>query len=164
MSDGRRDFLVFCLDDNLLGLALNEVERVYPRVELENPIRKPVEMLGIFQVGNRRLPVLDIRGFMNLPVRSPALDDILIEVVSRGSRFAFPADGLVGTCSFVPEELRECTAVCPGMAGYVNQVAEFEGRTVWIYTLERLFVSHDFPGILVRCRDAVQQADEEVVE
>jgi chemotaxis signal transduction protein len=121
-------------------------------------------MLGIFQVGNRRLPVLDIRGFMNLPVRSPALDDILIEVVSRGSRFAFPADGLVGTCSFVPEELRECTAVCPGMAGYVNQVAEFEGRTVWIYTLERLFVSHDFPGILVRCRDAVQQADEEVVE
>ncbi len=161
MDNGRQCYLVFLLDGHLLGLPLEEVERVYPRVALVQPVRAPAEMAGILQIGMRRLPVLDVRCFLNLRTRLPELDDVLIEVRNRkGWCFAFPADGLVGVLGFAPEELRECVTHCPEMAEFVSHFAENEGRTIWLYSLERLFVSHDFPALLARCRELLEEEDE----
>ena len=141
-------FLIFILAGHYFALDIAEVERVYPAVAVERLGDSPEILCGLFTVAGKNIPVLDLRYRLHLPAREVTPDDALIVALSTEGEIAFFVDTIVGVHSFTESELRASGLIYPEMAAYVSWVAELEGHTVWVYTLDLLFADQDFLALI----------------
>ena len=141
-------FLIFTLAGHYFALDIAEVVRVYPAVALDCPGDSPEILCGLFTVAGKNIPVLDLRYRLHLPAREVTPDDALVVALTPEGEIAFFVDTIVGVHSFVESELRASGLIYPEMAVYVSWVAELDGSTVWIYTLDLLFADQDFSALI----------------
>lgn len=156
-----RQFLLFQLDNQTFALELAEVVRVYQAPAYSRPGGLcPPGVFGLVNIGGRRLPVLDLRARLGLPLRPPMPEDALIEALTDGQELTFYVDCIVGVRSFDDSEFEQGARLCPELTSFIHRVAEIEDGPVWIYGLKELLTEHDFSGWLVRYLDS-QAAHEE---
>ncbi len=141
-------FLLFTLEGYCFGVGIDEILRVYPALEIDEISNGPPLLSGLFTVAGKKIPVLDLRRRLQLPKRIVTPDDVLVVGISAAVEFSFFADSLLGVHSFSDTEICDSQTVYPELVGHVSRLAEFSGKTVWIYTLARLFAEPDFPALL----------------
>ncbi len=141
-------FLLFTIEEHCFGVGIDEIVRVYPALEIDKISEGPPLLSGLFTVAGTKIPVLDLRQRLQLPQRLVSPDDVLVVGTSEAVDFAFFADFLIGVHTFSDTEICDSQTVYPELAGHVSQLAEFSGKTVWIYSLARLFAELDFPALL----------------
>jgi len=141
-------FLLFTLEGHCFGVGIDEIIRVYPALEIDEISEGPPLLSGLFTVAGKKIPVLNLRRRLQLPKRVVTPDDVLVVGVSSAVDFAFFADSLIGVHSFSDTEICDSQTVYPELAWHVSRLADFSGKTVWIYTLVRLFAEPDFPALL----------------
>jgi len=141
-------FLLFILEEHCFGVAVAEIVRVYPALEIEQVSAGPPLLSGLFTVAGKKIPVLDLRQRLQLPQRPVNPDNVLVVGESDAVEFAFFVDVLIGVHSFPETEICDSHEIYPELAGHVSRMAEFSGKTVWIYTLAELFAAPDFPALL----------------
>lgn len=137
--------LLFMLEGHCFGVGIDEIVRVYPALEIEGINEGPPLLSGLVTVAGKKIPVLDLRLRLQLPQRVVTPDNVLVVGISDAVEFAFFADSLVGVHSFSEAEICDPQTLYPELAGHVSRLAEFSGKTVWVYTLARLFAEPDFP-------------------
>lgn len=141
-------FLLFTLEGHCFGVGIDEIVRVYPALEIDEISEGPALLSGLFTVAGKKIPVLDLRQRLQLPKRLITPDDVLVVGESDAVEFAFFADSLIGVHSFSDTEICDSQKVYPELAGHISRLAEFSGKTVWVYTLARLFAEPDFPALM----------------
>lgn len=85
--------LVFCLDDRLYGLAIDDVERVIRAVEPTPLPGAPPYVLGAINVHGLVLPVLSLRRRLTLPDREIHPGDQFLIALTPNRRLALVIDG-----------------------------------------------------------------------
>ncbi len=151
MSD---TFLLFTLAEHYFGVAIDEIDRVYPALAIEEFIDGPPLLSGLFTVAGRKIPVLDLRQRLQLPDKSVDPDAVLVVGECDAVRFAFFVDTVLGVHTFLETEIFASRAIYPELAEHFGRLLEFSGHTVWIYTLEQLFAETDFPALMAAAAQA----------
>lgn len=130
--------LVFRVEGQRFALPAAAVERVVRAVEVTPLPGAPPLVLGVVDVGGRVLPVLDLRGRLELPPRRLRVDDQLV-IVDTGMRSVVlpidEADGVVDEPAVLAG-----SALASGSRGPLRGVLQLDGGMAWIHDLERLFL------------------------
>lgn len=86
------DLLSFYLDDQLYALPLTQVRRALPAVAIAPLPKGPASIIGVVNVAGAVIPVVDLRGRLQLPSRELNVSDRLLWVVAAGRDLLLPVD------------------------------------------------------------------------
>jgi purine-binding chemotaxis protein CheW len=130
--------LVFALEGQRYGLALDSVETVFHAVELTPLPQAPEIVLGIVNVRGRVLPVVDIRKRFGMPARELLLEDRLIIAVTPARSIAILADRVDGVMEIDEQEIVKAARILEGPLHVEGVVKLADG----------LLLIHDLAGFL----------------
>jgi purine-binding chemotaxis protein CheW len=137
---------VFALDELHSALLLSAVERVVHAVEITPLPKAPEIVLGIINVQDRIIPVIDVRQRFRLPTREIKLSDRFI--IARTSRrpVVLVVDFVEGVHELTDRQMVSVEQSLP-FAEYLKGVAKLEDNLVLIYDLDQ-FLSLDEENVL----------------
>lgn len=139
-------FIVFCLNELRMALAMTVVERIVHAVYITQIPNAPAIVLGVIDLQGRIIPVVDMRRRFGLPEREIALTDRLIVAQTTRRPVALVADSVTGVVEHPATELIEAEAILPGLA-QVSGVVKLDDGLIFIHDLDR-FLSLDEEEIL----------------
>ncbi len=138
--------IVFLLDGQRYGLALESVERVLPMVAIAPLPGAPPVARGVISVAGRALPVVDVRARAGLPPREYGLSARLLVVTTKRRRLAIPADEVTGLQEVDAAAIASPETVLLG-PGPVLGIARLDDGLLFIHDPEA-FLSLDEDGRL----------------
>lgn len=134
-------YVVLCLDEMRLALALTCVEQVIRAVFLTPLPDSPDIVPGILNVQGRVIPAFNMRRRFRLAERDIALTDQI--VIARASRrsVALLVDAVSGIVEYPKPDIVAAENILPDLE-YVDGVMKFNDGLVLIHNLDR-FLSMD---------------------
>lgn len=135
--DKTQKFLVFTLDGQRYGIALEAVERVVRMVEITPLPGVPDFVYGVINVQGKIIPVVDLRHRFGLPPRRLELEDQLIIIYSSGRGMALVADATQEVRACRPEMVTGAVDILPGSC-FFSGVAKLPDGLILIHDLETL--------------------------
>ncbi len=148
-----KKLLVFTLSGLSCALALDEVEKILPAVEVNPVPRAPEFVMGIIKVQGRILPVLDIRSRFHLPQAEVDLSDHFILARARNLPVAILVDNVLGLRELDEAEIVTPDELFPKME-LLNGVAGLPDGIIYIYDLAKLVSAADSVEITESIRAA----------
>ena len=133
-----RNKLVFSLNTQLFAAAVEDVEKVYRAMQITTLPEAPERLLGLANLGGRILPVVDIRGRLDLPNKAIDPDDRLVLFAGKMA-FCFFVDQVLGVVSFAQEAALEPKNIFPKLERYLAGVGKYNGETVLFLKTEDIF-------------------------
>jgi purine-binding chemotaxis protein CheW len=138
--------LVFALSDLRFALPLSDVERILRAVEIKPLPKAPAIVMGLINFQGRIIPVLNLRKFFCLPETGVTLNDQIIMAHSTNRPIALLVDNVLSVSEYNEADILMPEALFPGI-DYLDGVAKLEDGIIYIYNLERLFLSQEIAGI-----------------
>jgi purine-binding chemotaxis protein CheW len=138
---GRKQILIFALDEPRYALYLSAVERVVRAVETTPLPQAPPFVQGVINMQGQVIPVVDIRPCFGLPPREVKPDDCFILARTSRRLMALVADSVAGLHTLADHEWVASGQVLPGVA-YLHGLAKLEGDLVLLCDLDQ-FLSWD---------------------
>jgi purine-binding chemotaxis protein CheW len=137
--DGARQqsYVVFRVDERWYGVPLEAVERVVRMAAITPAPQAPEVVLGVVDIQGVVVPVLDLRRRLELPDRTPSLDDRILVVRSGGQWAAFIVDEVTGLMRPEASQLTAARDISVGME-CLSGVARTGSGMVLLLDLERL--------------------------
>ena len=139
----QNQYFVFELDGQRYAMEISLVEKVIHAVELIYLPETPDSLLGLINMGDKIIPVVNIRKQFNLPAREMKLDDQIIISQLSTRKIAFIADNVEGIVEFPKEQIDEVHQIFPEMARHIVGVGRFNDNTVLIIAIDKLFSTQD---------------------
>lgn len=135
-------YLAFTLDQHRFALALAEVERVVPALELTPLPGAPHLAAGIFNLQGKIVTAISLRRRFGLPDRELAISDHFIVTRALGRTIALMVDDTQGIVSSTPGEIVPAAAFLPEQP-YVCGVMRRPDGIVLIQDLGRLLTTDE---------------------
>lgn len=135
-------YLVFTLDQHRFALALAEVERVVPALELTPLPGAPHLVPGIFNLQGKIVTAISLRRRFGLPDRELALSDHFVVTRALGRTVALMVDDTRGVVSQAHAEIVPAKAFLPEQP-YVCGVMRLPDGIVLIQDLDRLLTAEE---------------------
>ena len=129
--------VVFSLDDQRYGLALDRVERAIRVVAITPLPAAPAIVLGIIDLGGLVIPVINIRERFNHPPRTVRLSDHLIVATTGKRAVALLVDETKGVIDGSPGKVVPADEILPGME-LVDGAMKLDDGLILIHDLDRL--------------------------
>ncbi|MDM8548650.1 chemotaxis protein CheW [Desulfobacterales bacterium HSG2] len=139
------DYFVFTIENQRYAVTLSAVEKVIRAVELI-PLPSPDILLGLINIREKIIPVVNIRKRFCLPVREVDIDDRIIISRVSSRTIAFIVDTVEGVVSFSQDQLDEGGQIFPEMEHYIEGVGKINGDTIIIYNINKLLSARDIEG------------------
>lgn len=136
MSDSLGQIVVFSLDRRRYGLGLSAVERVVRMVDITPLPQAPALVLGVINVQDRVIPVVNPRRRFRLPERNFELSDQLVIARTARRAVALVVDTVSDVLEYSLEEAVRAHDIVPGM-GHVEGVVKLSDGLVLIHDLDR---------------------------
>jgi len=150
--DKMQKIIVFTLDGQRYGIALEAVERVVRMVEITPLPGGPDFVRGVINVQGAIVPVVDLRCRLGLPTRPVEPDDQLIITRFAGRSMALTADTALGVCDCRQEAVTWADDILPNLP-FLSCIAKLADGLILIHDLERLLTPHESQLII----EAVEQ-------
>lgn len=128
--------MLFTLDMQRYGLHVESVERVVPMLALTPLPHAPEIVSGVFSLGGRTIPVVDLRRRFGLPERPPALADRLILAHTGIRSVALWVDGVEGFLEAAEEEFVRADSVLAGL-GQIEGVVTLPNGLILIHDINQ---------------------------
>jgi purine-binding chemotaxis protein CheW len=132
-------YILFTLDKTLYALPLAKVEQVIHAVELTPLPEGAHTFLGLVNIQERIVPVINIREILGLSQRDMMITDRIILSKTSSATVSFVADSVVGLVNLEKKEWDDAAPVFARDNGYLAGVAKYESRTVMMIDIEKLF-------------------------
>ncbi len=129
-------YIVLCLEDMRVALALSCIERTARAVEVIRLPSAPEIVLGVVNAGGRVIPVVNMRRRFCLPEREIKLTDRLIIAHTRQRTVALVADAVSGVFEYAEPEISDAGTILPGLE-YIDGIVEFGDGLILIHNLDR---------------------------
>jgi len=120
------EFLLFRVDDRMMGVSLKDVEYVLRATYVTPLPETPPTVLGLVNVRGHMTLVLDIRQHMGLSPRKTHLNDRLILLNVDNHVIGFLSDEVIGV-----HKLSSVQWICPEELNYSGLSECFLGATEW---------------------------------
>ena len=134
--------LIFTLSGLSCALPLAEIERILRAVEISPVPRAPEVVMGLVNIQEQIIPVLDLRKLLHLPDAEMGLDDQFI-VAKTGSRpAAILVDSVLGLRELDATEIVAPDRLYPGIE-FLEGVAGLQDGIIYIYDLAKLLTTAD---------------------
>ncbi len=130
-----RRLVVFSLDGQRFGLALETTERVLPMAAVSPLPGCPAVVLGAINLHGKVVPVLDIRCRLGLPARRYGPAARLLIARAAGRIVALPVDEVSGVAEVAVESVVAPDTVLPGI-GHVSGIAALADGLLLIHDLD----------------------------
>lgn len=127
--------VVFVIDSQHYGVALQTVERIIRLIAYHPLPRAPEIVAGIINVQGSVLPVIDLRRRFNLPSREPRLSDHLVLVRTPRRRLALLVDEARGL-EAVPESAWAPASTILPRTAYLAGAVKREDGLILIHDLD----------------------------
>jgi len=137
------DYFVFTIENQKYAVTLSAVEKVIRAVELIPLPSSPDILLGLINMREKIIPVVNIRKRFCLPIREVDIDDRIIISRISSRTVAFIVDTVEGVVSFSRDQLDEGGQIFPEMEHYIEGVGRINGDTVIIYNISKLLSARD---------------------
>lgn len=136
----KRIFLIFTLGDKNLGLPLESVERVTFASEITTLPQSPKIVLGLINLQNEVIPVLNLRKFFGAPPRRIKLEDQFIITKALSRKVALWVESTGEVSEFNLQEVLTPKDLLPGI-DYLDGVIKLPDGLMLIPNLNQ-FLSH----------------------
>lgn len=133
--DDQSHLLVFRLDSGRYALPLAAVERVVRAAELTPLPNAPAIVLGVLDMGDRVVPVLDLRRRFGLPGREVGLDDQFLLARTSRRTVGLVVDEAQQVAEYPADAVMEATGMVPGLE-HISGIARLHDGLVLIHDLE----------------------------
>ncbi len=137
LIDKIQKILVFTLDGQRYGIALEAVERVVRMVEITPLPGVPDFVYGVINVQGKIIPVVDLRHRFGLPTRRLELEDQLIITRFAGRGMALVADTAQEVCACRLDMVTGAVDILPGSSS-LSGIAKLPDGLILIHDLEGL--------------------------
>ncbi|MFP4531762.1 MAG: chemotaxis protein CheW [Desulfobacterales bacterium] len=131
-------YLIFAIDEQHFAVPASTVERVIRAVQPAYPLDAPDLMLGLINMGEAVVPLINIRKQFGLPERPIRESDRIILSRACGFSLAFAVDKVAGVDLLYPEPAIDPETIYPAMRRYITGAATFDHQTVFIYDIDTL--------------------------
>lgn len=146
--DDQSHLLVFRLDSGRYALPLDTVERVVQAAELTPLPNAPAVVLGVLDLGDRVVPVLDLRRRFGLPPREVGMDDQFLLARTSRRTVGLVVDEAQQVAVYAADAVLNASAMVPELE-HISGIARLHDGLVLIHDLERC-LSLDEEQSLVR--------------
>ena len=99
--------VIFKIDEQVMALPVNRVERVIWAVEITGLPGQAEHMLGVIDVEGETMNVINLRNILGLNKRELDLDDHIVIIEEDNNFAAFIVDKVEGVIHFAPEDFSE---------------------------------------------------------
>lgn len=134
---GDNQFVVFYLEDNIFAIPLSSVERIVRAVEVTYLPDAPEVMPGVFNMGGRIIPVIDMRTRFRIQKKDLEPWHQFIIVSNSSRTVALWVDGVSGVIERTAEEIVAAAEILP-REGLVKSLVKSEEGMVIIFDLETI--------------------------
>lgn len=134
---GTDRFVVFTIEGQRYGIALEAAERVVMMVEITPLPGVPCFVRGVINVQGEIVPVLDLRRRFDLPEHTPDPDDRLIIAGFSGRLYALIADTVQELYECPDAELTAGDRIVPA-SPFLSGIARLPDGLILIQNLESL--------------------------
>jgi purine-binding chemotaxis protein CheW len=128
-------YVLFTLDEQRYALRLSAVERVVPIVEIVPLPKAPDIVLGVINIAERVIPVVNIRRRFGLPEREISLSDQLIIAPTSKRTVALVVDRVVDVMESPKHMVVGTKRILSGV-DYVEGVIKLDDGLILIHDLE----------------------------
>ncbi len=129
-------YIVLCLEDMRVALALPCIERTARAVQVIRLPAAPEIVLGVVNVEGRVIPVFNMRRRFHLPDRETALTDQLVIAHTRQRTVALMADTVSGIFEYAEPDIAGAETILPGLE-YIDGVVKLSDGLILIHNLDR---------------------------
>ncbi len=126
---------MFRLDEGRYALRLSAVERVLPAMEITAVPAAPEIVLGVVNVQERVVPVIDVRKRFGLRARDLGLSDVFVVARTRKRSVALLVDSVVDVLQRREGKAVAAEAIVPGLT-YVDAVLKLQDGIALIHDLD----------------------------
>ncbi|HBG46472.1 MAG TPA: chemotaxis protein CheW [Deltaproteobacteria bacterium] len=126
----------FTIDDLVLALPLEKVERVMPSVRLTPLPNAPQAVLGILDLRGKVIPVFDIRARFGKPWREISLGEQILIAAASKRTVAMVVDEARGVIDCEPGSITASVEVLPGLE-HIRGVAKHASGMIVIQDIDR---------------------------
>jgi purine-binding chemotaxis protein CheW len=136
-SEGEKGlYVVLCLDDMRVALALPCVERVVRAVYLTPLPAAPEIVTGVVNVQGQIIPSVNMRRRFRLPEREIALTDQLVMARTRHRSVVLVVDAVSDIIECTKSDIVEAENILPGLE-YINGIVKLSEGLILIHNLDR---------------------------
>lgn len=137
------------IENQRYGVTISVIEKVIRAVELiPLPLSSDI-LLGLINLGEKIIPVVNIRKQFCLPNRDVDIDDRIIICRVTPYTVAFVADIVEGVVSFSRDQLDEGGQIFSEMKHCIEGVGNINGDPVIIYNVNKIFSAEEIEDIWV---------------
>lgn len=136
-----QQFVLFRLGETECGVPIDAAEEVVRVPERFSALpRTPSCVLGVTTLRGRALPVIDLRGRLDLPPGSPTGRERILVLSSKGRRVGFLVDAVSEVARLPASAIEPAPELADGRAVVVTQAANLAeaGRLILLVDVERL--------------------------
>ncbi|MGR3218868.1 MAG: chemotaxis protein CheW [Candidatus Anammoxibacter sp.] len=134
--DKQKRLIVFTLDEQQYALHLADVERVVRTVEITALPNAPEIVLGVINVQDKVIPVLNIRKRFSLPEHAIGLNDQLIIAHTSKRDVALFVDSVQNVIEYSPQDVVDDKSIHPNME-HVAGVLKLDDDLILIHDLDK---------------------------
>lgn len=134
--DEQTQLLVFRLDSGRYAIPLPAVERVVRAAELTPLPNAPAIVLGVLDMGDRVVPVLDLRRRFGLPAREVGPDDQFLLARTARRTVGLVVDEAQQVAEYPADEVMEASGMVPELE-HISGIARLHDGLVLIHDLDR---------------------------
>ena len=145
--ESKTQYFVFSIDKQQYAIAVSAVEKVIRAVELNSIPQADDSLCGLVNVKGEIIPVMNIRKMLHLPERNMDINDRIVIARTSARKIAFIVDKLEGVVEFPPDRGDKAQQIIPEMAHCFEGVERFNGNTVFVYNIDKLFSNQNMKGL-----------------
>lgn len=139
--------IVFSLDKQSYGLPLHAITKVLRAVEV-TPLPKALSLiLGVVNVHDEVIPVLDIRNFLGLNQKAIGLSDCFIATQISSRTLIFVVDSVLNMTEYFTNEIVPVDCFFPKNAEHIKGILKKDNDLIFILDIEKLISRNDFQEI-----------------
>ncbi|MEO5362656.1 MAG: chemotaxis protein CheW [Magnetococcus sp. DMHC-8] len=147
--------VVFSIHNQLYGVGVLDVDKIYRAMQVTALPDAPVWLMGLVNLGGHILPVVDMRNRLELPGKPIDPDDRLVRLTAP-SACCFFVDRVLGVVAFDQDHVSESGDIHPQLDPHLAGVGRHDNATVLFITTAKLFsgvmahtgMSQDEHGVL----------------
>lgn len=150
---GADRILVFTIDDQKYAFQLSAVERIVRAVEVTPLPEAPAIVIGVINVHDRVLPVIDLRRRFHLSERAIDPDDQFVIAQSSTIAVALPVDAALGVVEDAAEERLPAAEIVPDV-NYVDYVLTRAAEMIFVLDVDTVMTDDEEDALADSLQDA----------
>lgn len=133
-----RDYIVvFIIGEYRIGISLHHIQRIIRAVEITPLPEAPSIVIGIINMGNEIIPIVNFRQRLGLEDKELQTSDQITIVRSASLVFGFVSDEIKGLQTIDESNIKKPGDIIPGSNKLVEGIAVVDNELIFIHNVDK---------------------------